>query len=140
MNKPTEDLPSADPAVESPAPVDGRRRKRNILLCVLAYSFVVGLIGSGQEDDSLDLLLGIPFLVMGILWCHADARQRGRSLGRPMKILLILAFIVGLPVYLFQTRGLGAFKSLALVAVVVAAVLGLEVAGVIAGTMLWGEV
>ena len=59
--------------------------------------------------------MGFPLFALGTAWCIADAGQRGHRIGRVATLLLVLVFIVGLPVYLFQTRGLGAFRSLAMV-------------------------
>ncbi len=38
-----------------------------------------------------------------------------------MRLFLILVFALGFPIYIFQTRGFGAFKSLGLAALLVVA-------------------
>ena len=49
-----------------------------------------------------------------ISWCFTDAAERDHRIGRAMRLLLILLFIVGFPIYLLQTRGFGGFKTLGL--------------------------
>lgn len=70
----------------------------------------------------MDFIFGLPFLILGVSWCFADAAERDHRIGRIMKFVLILLFIVGLPLYLFQTRGIGAFKAIALAVMLVVAI------------------
>lgn len=95
--------------------VDHAARKRRIVMMLLAYSAILGVISCflPEEASALDGIVSLPILILGISWCFADAAQRGHRIGRLTIILLIFLFIVGLPIYLFQTRGIGAVKTLA---------------------------
>jgi hypothetical protein len=100
-------------------------RKCGIVMLLLAYSAALGVIVwfLPEEDTPLDFVVGLPLLILGIAWCFTDAAQRDHRIGRLMGLLLVLLFVVGLPIYLFQTRGSGAFKSLLLLAVLIGAML-----------------
>jgi len=108
---------------ESESSVSFATKKRRIVMLLLGYSAVLGVISCflPEEDTPLDVIFGFPLLVLGISWCFMDAAERGCRIGRIVQLLLVLLFIVGLPVYLFQTRGIGAFKSLVLAAVLIGA-------------------
>lgn len=111
--------------VESDQPVNHAWRKRRIVLLLLIYSAFLGIIMCfvPEESTSLDFLIGLPFLILGIAWCFIDASERDHRIGRLTKLALVLFFVVGLPIYLFQTRVLGAFKTFALILLLIAAML-----------------
>ncbi len=119
---------------------DYAARKRHIVLGLLAYSAVLGVIACflPEENSPRDFFLSLPLLVLGIMWCLADAAERGHQIGRVMQISLVLVFIVALLIYLFQTRGLGAFKTIALAMVLAAAMLACLCAAAVA-TLTIGE-
>ncbi|MFN8857208.1 MAG: hypothetical protein ACK50P_16700 [Planctomycetaceae bacterium] len=83
------------------------RRKRWLVAMLFVASALLGIAGCfiDEEDSVLELLLGLPLLVLSIAWCFADARERGHRLGRVMRLLLVLSFALALPIYLFQSRG-----------------------------------
>ena len=110
------------------------RKKRRILQFLLAYSGLLGVIGClhPEENERLNFLLGLPGLLLGNMWCYADAAERGRRIGRPTKLLLVFMFIVGLPVHLIQTRGIGAVKSFGWLLLFIAAMFACMLAAVIA--------
>lgn len=86
-----------------------RRTKRRILAWMGVYAFVVGVIVGTDPDGKdplLDLIVGFVGLCLAIGWCLADARQRGRRMGLPMRVALVLAFAVVFPFYLLRSRGL----------------------------------
>jgi hypothetical protein len=99
---------------ESNPQVDYAWKKRRIILLLLAYAAILGVILSflPEEESSLDVF-GLPYLIMGIVWCFIDASEHDHRIGSPMKLVLVFFFLVGFPIYLFQTRGLRAFKTLA---------------------------
>jgi hypothetical protein len=118
----TEAPDSTDDAESEPS-VDYAAQKRRIVMLLLGYSTLLGIISCflPEAKTPLDFLVGLPLLILGIMWCTADATQRNHRIGRVMKWLLILLFIVGMPIYLFQTRGLGGIKAIAVAMVLVAA-------------------
>ncbi len=95
--------------------VDYAARKRRLILALLIYS--VGLGGISvflpEDDRQADFLLGLPYLILGVSWCFADARERGHRISRGMQLVLVVFFVIGFPIYLFETRGLRGFKTLA---------------------------
>jgi len=103
--------------------VDYAVKKRRILMLLLAYSAILGVISVFlvEEDRVLDFIVGLPLLILAISWCFTDAAERDHRIGRVMRLLLILLFILGLPIYLLQTRGIRAFKTFGLTVLLVAA-------------------
>ncbi len=115
---------------ESASPVDYSAKKLRTVILLLAYSAIVGILSCflPEEDSTLDFIVGLPWLVLGISWCFIDAAEREHRIGLFTRLLLILVFVIGLPTYLFQTRGFGAFKTIALTMVLVAAMCGCLIA------------
>lgn len=84
-------------------------RKRRLVLLMFVYAAFLGVMYTfvpGEDDREMDLLLGLPLLVLVVSWCFADAGQRGFRMGRLMKVLLALAFLLAFPLYAFRTRGI----------------------------------
>ncbi len=110
-------------------------RKRRILILLLVYSAVLGLsaVYLPEDDRVVDVALGLPMLIMLISWCYIDAGQRNHVIGRIMRASLVLLFALAFPIYIFQTRGLKGFISLALTAVFMAAMAACGLAGVYVG-------
>ncbi len=77
---------------------------------MLLYSFVVSV--ASEVWPSLIALFSIPLLVMAVMWCFADARESEHPVGRIWGILLLLAFAIVFPVYVFRTHGIAGFKVL----------------------------
>lgn len=74
-----------------------------------------------EENPTFDFITSLPIFVLTIVWCFNDAAEREHHIGRPMQLLFLFFFMIALPIYLFQTRGVGAFKSLGLTLLFVAA-------------------
>ena len=91
-----------------------QKRKRTILIALLVYSAIIGPIYACLPEfaSRLEILISLPILVMAISWCLIDAREIGYQVGCLMKILLILFFMVGFPIYVFRTRGLSSITTL----------------------------
>lgn len=100
-----------------------RKKKKGVLCLLLLYSAVVGAIYCFRQEESatFDFITSLPIFVLTIVWCFNDAAEREHRIGRPMQLLFLFFFIIALPIYLFQTRGVGAFKSLGLTLLFVAA-------------------
>lgn len=115
--------------------------KHRILILLLVYSGVIGAAVSfvPENNPMAEVLIGMPLLILGVAWCVTDAAERGRRIGFIMKLLLILLFIIGLPVYLFRTRGTGAFKSLGWILLLVAAMSACSIISELA-TLYIGEI
>ena len=109
--------------IEGQPTVDYSARKRTILVLLLAYSAILGVVSFllPEEDMAVDFIVGLPLLILGLAWCFTDAAEHDRRIGRLTTLMLVLLFIVGLPIYLLQTRGIGAFKSLGWTLLLVAA-------------------
>jgi hypothetical protein len=126
--------------VASARMVDYGAKKRRILVMLMAYSAIFGavLCFLPEEDIPLDFVVGLPVLLLGISWCFTDANERDHRIGRVMKLVLIFFFVIGLPIYLLQTRGMGAFKILAFTMLLVAGMFVCMIATAIA-TLYLGE-
>lgn len=103
--------------------VDYAVKKRRIVLALLAYSAIVGVMACFLPEDTppLDFIVGLPFVLLGNLWCYIDAGQREDRIGRLMKWALVLIFVVGFPVYVFQTRGIRGLQTIVLALLLVVA-------------------
>lgn len=90
-------------------------KKRRIVVMLLAYSGIFGVISSfvPEDDYALNFVVALPLLILGISWCFTDADERAYRIGGLTKLALIFLFIVGLPIYLLQTRGIRAFRTFA---------------------------
>lgn len=110
-----EQLEPAEEA-ENAESADYRLKKRWIVKVLLGYSVMLGIASCflPEEDTPLDFVLGLPLLILGVSWCFMDAAERSHRIGPLMKLTLILLFIAGFPIYLFQTRGIVAFKTFTL--------------------------
>jgi hypothetical protein len=118
------DVESGREAEGEPA-TEYARRKRRIVIMLLVYSAIIGVLSYylPEENAPLDFLVGAPVLILGLVWCFTDAAQHKHRIGGPMRVLLVVAFIVGLPIYLLQTRGIDAPKSLVLALLLLMAML-----------------
>jgi len=83
-----------------------RKRKRQLTILMVAYAVFLGFVSAllMEEDRSANFVLVFPGLFLTLAWCITDARQRGESLGMPMRVALVLLFFVAFPVYIFSTR------------------------------------
>jgi hypothetical protein len=125
----TEEIQSTEEPLSQPAIIYSTK-KRRIIMLLFAYSAIVGtaLLFLPEEDTTLDFIVRIPFLILSVSWCFTDAAERDHRIGRLTKLFLIFVFIYGFPLYLFQTRGNGAVKSLLLAMVLAAGLLACMVA------------
>ena len=55
---------------------------------------------------------GLIILYLILSWCHADAEERAFSWPRGMSLMIVAVALIGVPIYLFRSRGLKAWKSL----------------------------
>ena len=99
---------------------EARPRWRQTTLALFAILFWAACVGAltafiserEAENQFLRLVVGVPFLMLCVAWCHYDSYERNEDLGRAMGLALVLILIVALPTYLFKTRGLAGFKSI----------------------------
>lgn len=79
------------------------KRKKLIVKLLYAYAVITGVIYCFlfQDDPNpVDLLIALPFYLLGVFWCYADAGQLGLRFGIHLKYLIIFCFYFGLPIYL----------------------------------------
>ena len=81
---------------------------------MLASAFVSGALTTVFYDESgiLEVVVGLFFAFLTVIWCVYDAKERDFRLGVGLKLAVFFVLIVGLPIYFFQTRGLGGFLPL----------------------------
>lgn len=121
-------------------PVDYQANKRGILFMLLVYSVILGIISVflPEDDQGLGYLVSGPFLILGVWWCFTDASEHDYSIGWMMRILLVLMFAIGFPLYIFRTRGIAGFKTLGL-AVLLVAIMAVCAGLTAATTMILGD-
>lgn len=116
------DSAEPDESETSPRATAFASKKRRIVLMLLGYSAILGVLFSVLEKEtSMDALVALPLLILGITWCFMDANERGFRIGGFLRLLLVLLFFVGFPAYILQSRGIGGFRTLALAMLLVAA-------------------
>jgi len=91
------------------------RHKVYVLAAMLASAFVSGALTTVFYDDSgiLEVVAGLFFAFLTVIWCVYDARERDFRFGVALKLAVFLVLIVGLPIYFFRTRGFRGFLPLA---------------------------
>ncbi|MGD9636840.1 MAG: hypothetical protein AB7G28_16455 [Pirellulales bacterium] len=94
---------------------DYATKKLRAVWMLLGYSAILGVIECflPEENSPIDVVLGVPALVLAIWWCFLDADERGDRIGGVLKWILILFFYVGFPIYVFRSRSVRGFVTLA---------------------------
>jgi hypothetical protein len=107
---------------------DFAKAKRRRLVWMLGIAVAAGIASEvfADAERELQLLEGVGLAVLVASWCSVDARERRRTLGKLQFASIILIALIGLPVYLFRTRGLRAFLSLLLALLFYALLIGLQ--------------
>lgn len=107
---PADDSPGKQALVVDSVPESGESPeaplKRRYLVWMLLYGLLVGIFALWlPEDDLFGYVIAMPFLFLSFLWCLADARERGLRVGAINRVLLLIFFAVGFPLYLLRSRG-----------------------------------
>ncbi|QEG36414.1 hypothetical protein [Bythopirellula goksoeyrii] len=57
--------------------------KRRSYFILLVYSAILGIRSCflPEEDTLLDFILGLPLLILGIMWCYVVAAECGNRIG-----------------------------------------------------------
>ena len=93
--------------------------KRFWLLGIVAWTALFGAV-TGALPAEADFpqpicwisVLGMLFMMFS--WCQYDALQRGYRMSRALRVGLVLVWLLAFPFYVFRTRGLAGFKTIAL--------------------------
>jgi hypothetical protein len=99
---------------ESSSVSDFARAKRKRLIWMLVLSIAAGVAEVLLPDAERAIQIADSFAIVLLIasWCQLDAHQRNETLGRLLRLTIIFFTFVGLPVYLFRTRGIRGFLSL----------------------------
>ena len=100
-----------DDLVQSKSKDNFAKVKRLLLVLIVINSLLLGVIvGVVADQENIDFyyFYGIPIFIMTLIWCHFNAYSLGYRIGIHLKVLLIIFFYAGFPIYLFQAGG---FKS-----------------------------
>lgn len=97
--------------------------KQRILTYLVTYAFLLVVLSRllPAGDRVVDYVVGLPVLILAVVWCHFDAKGRGLVLRPLMKFCLIFLFVIAFPIYVFQTQGVRGFKTLNFTAISIAA-------------------
>jgi hypothetical protein len=95
---------------DAPAPpATGTRRKAWIFGAAFVDFFANGMLNQwyfpGRDLTPLDFLFGFFGVLLIFWWYRLDAAQRGFKRPRWLGPAIVLLPIVGMPVYLFKSRG-----------------------------------
>lgn len=106
----TEDSPYAPPTANIDRPEQKTSHAPLILLGVIAFISFLDGVGDGvlQGSQYFNIYNMATFLVYGFLavaWYTADTHKLGRDRSTALMIALMLILIIGMPVYLFRSRG-----------------------------------
>lgn len=140
MNDDRSDLATDEAASPS---VGYAGKKRLIVLLLLVYAAVLGGISvflTPSDDRPIDIMLGLPALTLVIWWCYTDANERDHRMGRITMLLLVLIFAVGFPLYLFETRGWGAFRAMVYSFLIAGGMMVCTIAGAVVTTLVSGVI
>jgi hypothetical protein len=94
-----------------------KRRKANCLAAlpiVLAMNVILTSLVPGNETAIYwgNLAAMLTSLLLILLWCNTDAEERGVPWSRAMGLLIVAIVAIGVPYYLFRTRGRAAWTSI----------------------------
>ena len=82
-------------------------------LCAISFGIARGAGPGGEELSArADLVSRFTFPFVVAMWVAADARKRGWQLCYDFESFIFFAGWLIVPIYLFETRGLRAFKTL----------------------------
>jgi hypothetical protein len=108
---------------------DFAKAKRHRLLWMLGLAVASGIASEVFADAERELVLleAIGFAALVASWCSVDARERGGRIGKGQFVTIVLIPVIGLPVYLFRTRGLRGFLSILLALLFYALLIGVQI-------------
>jgi len=112
MLMPSAELPPKQSSISNSH--DYAKQKRAMLVWLCIYSGILGpiMVFMPEQETMLDTLVSLPLLVLGIAWCHFDARQRNFRLGRAWTLFLVFLSIIAFPAYISRTRGIRGIKTI----------------------------
>jgi hypothetical protein len=128
----------------SPSPADSQpeedfaKAKRRRLLWMLGLAVAAGIASAmfADAERELQLLEGVGIAVLVASWCQVDARERGGTIGKLQFVSIVLIALIGLPVYLFRTRGLRGSLSILLALLFYALLVGVQVCVLLIASLL----
>jgi hypothetical protein len=97
-----------DDLVQSKSIDNYAKIKRLVLTLIIINSMLLGVVlGIDSEDENkvFQYLCGFPIFIMTLVWCHLNAYSLGYRINIQLKVLLILFFYIGFPIYLLQAGG-----------------------------------
>jgi hypothetical protein len=119
-------------------------RKRYCLIGILALFLISGvLFPFVHKDPNIDslmtFLVAFLFTVLTLLWCKYDSFERGCRIRPRLTVCIVLLAFVGVPIYLFLTRGWRAFASLVLMILFFAGCVFVECLAEVAACLIAGK-
>lgn len=102
-------------------------KARHIAFAVLCLHFLICAILAGAGNPIVDALSQYILALLICAWIQADAREKQKHLCYDFDTFLFFTWPLLAPIYLFQTRGLRAFITIIVFALLCAAALALTI-------------
>lgn len=109
------------------------------MLCTMpVVTFTTGVVSPffWANSSFVELLSGLLIAFLVVIWCVYDATEREVRLGVKLKLVVFLLLVVGLPVYLLKSRGVGGFAALFAAVVMAVFVILIQLLGEHVGLLL----
>lgn len=83
---------------------------------MLVFAAVIGVAAqlfaaSEGSDQVITVVAAFGGILLVVMWCQYDAAEQQYTIRKPLLLLIIFVALIGVPVYLFRTRGIHGIYS-----------------------------
>lgn len=87
------------------------KQKNWTLTALVIITMVTSSIRALVEDDTSEvsvllILQCVLSAVLILIWCYLDSVEHGRHLGKVLSVVIVLVAVIGVPIYLLESRGI----------------------------------
>ena len=91
--------------------LDYKKKKLTIIIAAFVFAAAMGPFDMVWNQGSfqsriVDLISWFGISVLAFSWCYFDSLQRKRSITRGLRLLIVFLGMIGLCIYLINSRGL----------------------------------
>ena len=116
MSIPESDEPIEQFDEDEPCDEPTKTAKMRCLVGLLLLFVVMGvldqLVVQKQADRVVTVVGGLVSIVLIFIWCQNDSYERSYRIPKALRLLIIFVAILGIPIYLFRTRGIRGVVSI----------------------------